>query len=113
MASPRRTSRLVALLLAVVQLSAPSLVAAADGLVQHAAAGVESTHVEAHTSATCPAVHSPDCAMCRYVSLSAHTSAPTLAPIVVNDAGQQGRAACVGQGHAVHDTPRGRSPPVI
>ena len=82
MASMRRVPRVVATLLALLQLTSPGLVAVADGFVQRAAMGAPSTHIEATSSAACPAVHSPDCAMCRFVSMSSQAGAPPTAHLV-------------------------------
>ena len=76
MAMIRRASvRILAMVWATLQLASPGTAAVADGLLASASASAPTTHVEAKTGAGCHAVHSPDCALCRYVSHSAVQSA--------------------------------------
>jgi hypothetical protein len=69
MHQPRRI-RYLAFMLATLQLAAPGLSAIADGILSREAASTSTTHIEATTRANCPFVHSPDCGVCRYLSLS-------------------------------------------
>ena len=62
--------RVPALLLALLQLALPAASAVADGRIA-ARAGDPVAHVESTSSATCPVVHPPDCAVCRYLSAAA------------------------------------------
>ena len=75
----RRTSfaRFLALLCAAVQLVSPGVSSIADGKFAGDNASAPVTHVEATTTDRCPVVHSPDCAVCRYLSGSAAKQPPT------------------------------------
>lgn len=112
----RRTTfvRCLALVWATLQLASPGLSAIADGLLARASASGPSIHVEATSGASCPVVHSPDCAVCRYLSVSA--SSDTAAPAfgwaetsqcgVVPDATTAARSAAFA-------LPHGRGPPTV
>jgi hypothetical protein len=65
----RRTPllRFLALLWAGIQLATPAFGSLADARFA-AAAGDPVAHVESTTLATCPVIHPPDCAVCRYLS---------------------------------------------
>ena len=109
---PRRT-RLLVLSLALLQLAAPCLSAIADGILSREASAVPFTHIEASTRPSCPAVHSPDCGVCRYLSLSATLgrSAPVLPRIQVADGG--GMQPFTGAATRVTlALSRGRAPPI-
>jgi len=109
---PRRT-RLFVLALALLQLAAPCLSAIADGMLSRDASTGASTHIEAETRANCPAGHSPECVVCRYLALSATLgrSAPVVARIHVAD----GDGMRLSTGLATLVTlarSRGRAPPI-
>ena len=65
----RRTPllRFMSLLWAALQLATPALSSLADARLA-AAAGDPIAHVESTSSSNCPAIHPPDCAVCRYLS---------------------------------------------
>lgn len=58
------------LLLATLQLASPAFSAVADALLV-ARSGQPVAHVESTSASGCPAVHSADCAVCRYLSIAA------------------------------------------
>ena len=58
------------LLLAALQLASPAVTAVADALLV-ARSGQPVAHVESTSASGCPAVHSADCAVCRYLSIAA------------------------------------------
>lgn len=62
--------RSVTLLWASLQLAAPAMSSIADGQLSRDNATQPTTHVEATTTGSCPVVHPPDCAVCRYLSTS-------------------------------------------
>ena len=64
-----RTSRvrLSSVLWAGLQVATPALSSLADARLA-AAAGAPVAHVESTSAASCPAIHAPDCAVCRYLS---------------------------------------------
>lgn len=61
-------ARTLVLLCAALQLASPGFSAIAHGKLAGQSASGPATHVEATGSAGCPVVHSPDCAVCRYMS---------------------------------------------
>lgn len=65
----RRTSllRFLSVLWAGLHVATPTLGSLADARLA-AAAGDPVAHVESTSSASCPAIHGPDCAVCRYLS---------------------------------------------
>ena len=71
-----RLWRFLALSWAALQLASPALSSLADA--GRATAGNPVAHVEATSSDACPLAHSPDCAMCRYLSGAA--SPPDASP---------------------------------
>jgi hypothetical protein len=75
-----RLWRFLALSWAALQLAAPAVSSLADARL--AAAGNAIAHVEASSSDTCPLAHSPDCAMCRYLSGAASPADASPAPAV-------------------------------
>jgi hypothetical protein len=104
--------RFLALLWAVLQLAMPALASLADARLA-AAAGDPMSHVESKSSATCPVIHAPDCAACRY--LSASTLAPDNARAVDIDAQHAGadiQASCAIAYLAIA-LPDGRAPPAL
>ena len=54
---------------ASLQLAAPALTSIADGRLASDSAGAKN-HIEASSTERCPQVHSPDCGLCRYVTMS-------------------------------------------
>ena len=63
-------ARGLTLLWASLQLAAPAMSSIADGQWTLHNTAELTTHVEATTTDGCPIVHSPDCAVCRFVSTS-------------------------------------------
>src|SRR5688572_33060991 len=109
----RRTRfvRFMALICAALQLASPGFSAIADGRLARESASGPATHVEATTTASCPVVHSPDCAVCRYLSTSA-CEAPNAVPETLLAADIADPAA-VGRSTrgSPHAHPHGRAPP--
>jgi hypothetical protein len=109
-----RSIRYLAFMLGMLQLAAPGLSAIADGMLARDSAGAPSTHIEATTSASCPFVHSPDCALCRQLSMSALGDGA--APAFVSAASSQcelGSAATIVARSAAVGLPPGRGPPTL
>jgi hypothetical protein len=103
--------RFLALAWAGLQVAMPALGSLAEARLA-AAAGDPVSHIESKSSAGCPVVHAPDCAVCRY--LSGATPTPDNAAAVNIDAeraGVQVRAACALARVAIV-LPDGRAPPV-
>lgn len=63
-------ARFLTLLWASLQLAAPALSSIADGQLSRDNASKPLTHIEATSSDSCPVMHSPDCGLCRYLSIS-------------------------------------------
>src|SRR5687768_10378370 len=74
--------RFLAVLWATLQLASPGLTAIADGNSASLSFADAASHVEATGSESCPLPHSPDCAVCRYLSSGAAASPQTALPIV-------------------------------
>jgi hypothetical protein len=73
--------RLLAVVFALLQASAPSLAAYAEGaLASRGGTGQATTHIEDTRQASCPFVHEVECALCAYVSLLPR---PETAPVAV------------------------------
>ena len=70
---------LFASLCAIVQLVSPGVAAVADGFLAIDSVSQPRTHIEASSGASCRAVHSPDCAVCRYLSSAVMYPAPSSA----------------------------------
>jgi hypothetical protein len=112
----RRTTliRFLALVWATLQLASPGLASIADGMLARESASSPSTHVETTTSASCPVVHSPDCAVCRYLSASG-SNAPAAAAFSWKAASQCrviADATTIALSTAVA-LPHGRAPPIL
>jgi hypothetical protein len=69
-----RVIRYLVFILGALQLAAPGVSAVADGMLSRDESQAPATHIEATTRSTCQVVHSPDCGLCRYLSLSAAPS---------------------------------------
>ena len=104
--------RILAIAFATLQLVSPALVVLADGVSVRDAVAESVAHVESTSSDSCPQVHTPDCALCRYVSGSSapvsdgHLCVPQArqAPLLANaDVLTFGTSALL---------PDGRAPPV-
>ena len=67
----RRFARLGLYLTALLQLSLPTFVSAADARAEAAAERGATVHVEAHETAKCVRTHSADCALCRVIGSGA------------------------------------------
>lgn len=112
----RRTPlvRFLTLAWASLQLGAPALSSIADGRLERNGASRPTTHVEATTGESCPVVHSPDCGVCRYLSISgaSDSTAPSF------DWRQSSSNALAGTafdeaGSIAIALPRGRAPPTV
>lgn len=62
--------RILVMAFATLQLVSPALIVLADGVSIRDAVAESVAHVESTTSESCPQVHTPDCALCRYLSAS-------------------------------------------
>jgi hypothetical protein len=108
-----RIVRFLALVGAALQLASPGFSAIAHGRLARESASGPATHVEATTTANCPVVHSPDCAVCRYLSTSAcGTPEPSLVPRREAETARPDdyRRSTWGGPHAL---PHGRAPPAV
>lgn len=108
-----RLLRMLALCWAVLQMASPALGAFAEARLASASAREPVAHVESSSSASCPVVHSPECAMCRYLSSPAAAShtAPSLAVLSHGgDARVEDRSATP---NAALVLPDGRAPPNV
>ena len=105
--------RFLAIGWATFQLASPAITALADGRLAAANASEPSTHVEATSTSSCPQVHSPDCAICRYLSGPISTLPPaTIGLIVFRDAqAPRGESALLHTAALV--LPPGRGPPAL
>lgn len=105
--------RFLTLCWTLLQLAAPGLSAIADGQLTLDNATRPATHVEATSSESCPVVHTPDCAVCRYLSTSATDGA---APPAIQWPGVSGcdfaRNAANTARSATLAIPHSRAPPV-
>jgi hypothetical protein len=70
---------------AVLQFALPLGVSYLDGRLASDAAPAQS-HVEAEGSSTCPAVHSLECGLCRFLSAYSASPAKPLAAVEVREA---------------------------
>ncbi len=109
----RRTAfvRILTLLCAALQLASPAFSAVAHGKLASDNASGPAMHVEATTTASCPVVHAPDCAVCRYLTTPA---AGPPDPAVVSDRECEAsppKAVVWGTRSAPHALPPGRAPP--
>ena len=106
--------RFLSLFVASLQLAMPGLSAIADGALARESAANPATHVEASTRASCPVVHSPDCAVCRYLSVSAFSSSGH-ATVAWAGTSQCRVIPALATRAAKTDTvfPPGRAPPVL
>lgn len=105
-----RIVRLLLLVAALLQTTAPGAAAVGDGWLRAGAtSGVASAHVEATGGANCPAAHLDDCALCRALSIArAPERAPSLQPVRVAAAPQPvaSRTATVAGGATRRPPPR-------
>jgi hypothetical protein len=107
--------RLLALVVALVQLTGPAAAALADAQLE--AAGNQpnaASHIEAHGRPECARVHTDDCALCQYLATAFdQPAAPRVAPLpsaVVRPL----VAALLGHAPAALGAfPRSRGPPVL
>lgn len=110
----RRTPllRFLSLLWAALQLATPALGTLADARLA-AAAGDPVSHVESTSSSTCPVIHAPDCAVCRYLSGAA--PAPDTPDAVDVNFKRVGAFIAAAGGPAILTIvlPDGRAPPGI
>jgi hypothetical protein len=104
--------RFLALLWAGLQLAMPALGSLADARIA-AAAGDPVSHVESKSSASCPVIHAPDCAVCRYLSGTAPAPATaSAADIDAERAGADVQARCA-IAYVALVLPDGRAPPAL
>jgi len=102
------------LLWASLQLAAPAMSSIADGQWTLRNPAELTTHVEATTTDRCPVVHSPDCAVCRFVStLGAHDAAAPSFDWQSHVVGMGTATVSVDPGCDALGLPRGRAPPTL
>lgn len=102
--------RALTLLLAAMQLASPAMSAIADAKIA-ARSGELVARVEATSSAGASAIHSPDCALCRYLSLAASIPCPALDVSVVIASAQPRICDQRDASRAIVFLPDGRAPP--
>jgi hypothetical protein len=105
--------RFLAILWATLQLASAGVASVADGMLAAASSSAPSTHVEAKTGAGCHAVHSPDCAVCRYLS---HAAAQPSSSSANYELGVPGGKPSADYREAITVAlalPHGRAPPTI
>lgn len=111
----RRTPfvRFLGILWATLQLASPGVSAIADGYAAREGAGQAATHVEATSTERCPIVHSPDCAVCRYLSNSG--SEPPMTPSFASSSERAADPAICDSFalSAAAALPQSRAPPAI
>jgi hypothetical protein len=76
--------RLLALIVALVQLTGPAAASLADAQLEAASNGPHAvSHIEAHGRPECARVHADDCALCQYLATAFGQPAPpaAVAPI--------------------------------
>jgi hypothetical protein len=72
--------RLLALVVALVQLSGPAAASLADAQLEAAGNGPHAaSHIEAHGRPECARVHADDCALCQYLATALGQPAPPAA----------------------------------
>jgi hypothetical protein len=111
----RRTPllRFLAILWAAVQLASPGFSAIADGKQSSDSASAPQTHIEATTSESCPVVHSPDCALCRYLTHQAGAASFGTEWRLLGTERQELGVDCIAERSAAVALPHGRAPPAI
>src|SRR5687768_16137798 len=111
----RRTPfvRFLALFWAALQLASPRISSIADGRMAAQNASGPTTHVESTTTSSCPVVHSPDCAVCRYLSGSACAQQLSALGFPLSVGGRGPRAESREQHRPALTLPHGRAPPTI
>jgi len=111
----RRTPfvRCLALFWAALQVASPGFSVIADGRLAIETVSGAGTHVESKTTASCAAVHPPDCGICRYLSGAEFDPAPApLGFLYSPDASEPTVQSCAARRDAV-TLPRGRAPPSV
>jgi hypothetical protein len=103
--------RFFAIAWAVFQVASPAVGAIADGRLAAANAFGPATHVEATTSSSCPQVHSPDCAICRYLSGPASPLPPAAIGFAIRKDPRSTRAESMFAHAGAIAFPPGRAPP--
>jgi len=101
------------MLWATLQLASHGVSAIADGKFASENASQGVAHVESTTTASCPVVHSPDCAVCRFLSGSAseNVASTVVVPRLVQ-VGMRDRGNWLPR-TAARALPNGRAPPAI
>ncbi len=73
--------RLLALVVALVQLIGPAAASLADAQLEAAGNGPNAaSHIEAHSRPECARVHTDDCALCQYLATAFGQPAPPVTP---------------------------------
>jgi hypothetical protein len=107
--------RLLALVVALVQLTGPAAAALADAQLE--AAGNQpnaASHIEAHGRPECARVHTDDCAICQYLATAFDKPAvPRAAPLPSATVRPQVAALLGHAPAALGALPRSRGPPVL
>jgi hypothetical protein len=104
--------RFLALLWAGLQFTMPALGSLADARFA-AAAGNPVAHVESKSSASCPAVHAPDCAVCRYLSGATPVPENAAAVNIVAELGSAHARTRCANAHVAVILPDNRAPPAL
>lgn len=84
------SQRILTVCFAALQLASSGAAAVADGILASGSANAPGVHVEGEGDSHCPAMHSPDCGLCRHLATHslrvARTEAFELCGSVVKEA---------------------------
>ena len=107
--------RLLAVVFALLQASAPALGAYAEGTVaSRGGRGQATTHIEDTRQASCPFVHEVECALCACVSLLPRPElAPAAVAAVVRAGGVPEYAPSLAERAGAGRLPPARAPPRV
>lgn len=104
--------RILAIAFATLQLVSPALIVLVDGASIREAVAESVAHVESTTSESCPQVHTPDCALCRYLSACSASVSDVQGCTPGTSQAAQVSATIVLTRGATALLPDGRAPPV-
>src|SRR3954454_12083321 len=111
-----RVARLVTLVVALVQLVAPTLASVADARLEREIERSPrvAAHLESHSTPSCPRAHPQDCALCQLIHATA--SAPPLRGVVPPAIAEVAVAVDAAPGRAAaseHAPALPRAPPTV
>jgi hypothetical protein len=107
--------RLLAFVVALVQLVGPAAASLADAQVEAAALSPQAaSHIESHRRPECAHVHSDDCALCQYLSAGANHPETPAPPAPALAVGVPAFDRVLGAASTTLDAlPRTRAPPTL